>query len=57
MVGYSRCSESARLGTTKDKRKIGKMLFPPHRKLAISPSATSKVLLRLEFRRVRTCTV
>jgi hypothetical protein len=31
MVGYSRWSESARLGTTKDKRKIGKMLFPPHR--------------------------
>jgi hypothetical protein len=28
---YSRLSESARLGTTKDSRKIGKMLFPLHR--------------------------
>ncbi len=54
---YSRLSESARLGTTKDKRKIGKMLFPLHRKLAISPSATSKVLVRLEFRPLRTCRV
>ena len=53
MVCYSRWSESARLGTTKDKRKIGKMLFPPHRKLAMSPSATSKVLVRLEFRPLR----
>jgi hypothetical protein len=43
LAGYSRTSESARLGTTKDKRKIGKMLFPVHRKLAISPSAASKV--------------
>ncbi len=52
--GYSRWSESARLGTTKDRRKIGKMRFPPHRKLAISPSSTSNVLVRLEFRPLRT---
>lgn len=54
---YSRWSESARLGTTKDKRKIGKMLFPLHRKATISPSAASKVLVRLEFRPLRTCRV
>ena len=52
-----RWSESARLGTTKDKRKIGKMLFPLHRKATISPSAASKVLVRLEFRPLRTCRV
>lgn len=46
---YSRLSE-CQVGTTKDKRKIRKMLFPLHRKLAISPSATSKVLVWLEFR-------
>src|SRR6478609_9259230 len=54
---YSRVSESARLGTTKDKRKTGRMLFPLHRKLTISPSATSTVLVRLEFRPLRTCRV
>jgi acetyl esterase/lipase len=52
-VGYSRWIESARLGTAKDRRKIGKMLFPLHRKLTISPSAASKVLVRLEFRPLR----
>lgn len=40
---YSRLSEIARLGTMKDKRKIGKMLFPVHRKATVSPSAASKV--------------
>jgi len=51
---YSRLSVSARLGTTKDKRKIGRMLFPLHRNLAISPSVTSKVFVRLELRPFRT---
>ena len=55
--GYSRWSESARLGTTKDRRKIGKMLFPLHRKATVSPSAASKVLVRLEFLPLRTCKV
>jgi hypothetical protein len=39
----SRASFSASLGTTKDARKIGKNLFPVHRKATISPSAASKV--------------
>jgi hypothetical protein len=39
----SRTSFSASLGTAKDARKIGKSLFPVHRKAAISPSAASKV--------------
>jgi hypothetical protein len=52
MVCYSRWSGSAKLGTTKDKRKIGKTLFPPHRKATVSRSATSNVLVRLEFRAV-----
>lgn len=39
----SRTSFSASLGTTKDARKIGKNLFPVHRKATISPSAASKV--------------
>jgi len=39
----TRTSFSASLGTTKDARKIGKNLFPVHRKATISPSATSKV--------------
>jgi len=54
---YWRLSESARLGTTKDARKIGKGLFPPHRKATMSPSAASKVRVRLEFRPSRTCRV
>jgi hypothetical protein len=33
----------AQLGTTKDARKIGKSLFPVHRKATISSSAASKV--------------
>jgi hypothetical protein len=37
----SRTSFSASLGTTKDARKIGKNLFPVHRKATISPSAAS----------------
>jgi DNA-binding MarR family transcriptional regulator len=49
----SRWSESARLGTAKDRRKTGRMLFPLQRKLTISPSAASKVLVRLEFRPLR----
>jgi hypothetical protein len=39
----SRTSFSASLGTTKDARKIGKNLFPVHRKATISSSAASKV--------------
>jgi hypothetical protein len=44
LVGvYSRLSESARLGTTKDARKIGRILFPVHRKATVSPSVASRV--------------
>jgi hypothetical protein len=39
----SRTSFSASLGTTKEARKIGKNLFPVHRKATISSSAASKV--------------
>ena len=39
----SRTSFSASLGTAKDARKIGKSLFPVHRKATISYSAASKV--------------
>lgn len=39
----SRRSWSARLGTTKDARKIGSKLFPVHRKATVWLSATSKV--------------
>jgi hypothetical protein len=39
----SRTSFSASLGTTKDARKIGKGLFPVHRKATISSSAASNV--------------
>jgi hypothetical protein len=39
----SRTSFSASLGTTKDARKIGKSLFPVHRKATLSSSAASKV--------------
>jgi len=39
----SRTSFSASLGTAKDARKIGKSLFPVHRKATISSSAASKV--------------
>ncbi len=39
----SRRSWSARLGTTKDARKIGRKLFPVHRNAMVSPSAASKV--------------
>jgi hypothetical protein len=39
----SRTSFSASLGTTKDARKIGRGLFPVHRKATISSSAASKV--------------
>jgi hypothetical protein len=39
----TRTSFSASLGTTKDARKIGKNLFPVHRKATISSSAASKV--------------
>ena len=38
----SRTSFSASPGTTKDARKIGKGLFPVHRKATVSPSAASK---------------
>ena len=40
---YSRWSESARLGNTNDARKIGRILFPVHRKAMVSFSAASKV--------------
>ena len=50
----SRTSFSASLGTTKDTRKIGKNLFPVHRKATISSSAASKVRVLLEFRPLRT---
>ena len=39
----SRTSFSASLGAIKDARKIGKSLFPVHRKATISSSAASKV--------------
>ena len=39
----SRTSFSASPGTTKDARKIGKSLFPVHRKATISSSAALKV--------------
>jgi hypothetical protein len=39
----SRTSFSASLGTAKDARKIGKSLFPVHRKATVSSSAASKV--------------
>ncbi len=53
----SRTSFSASLGTMKDARKIGKNLFPVHRKATISPSAASKVSVLLDFRPLRTCRV
>jgi hypothetical protein len=53
----SRTSFRASLGTTKDARKIGKSLFPVHRKATISSSAASKVCVLLEFRPLRTCRV
>jgi hypothetical protein len=34
---------SAKLGTTNERRKSGKNLFPPHRKATTSPSAAPKV--------------
>jgi len=40
---YSRRRLSARLGKTKDRRKIGKNLLPVHRKATTSPSAALKV--------------
>jgi hypothetical protein len=39
----SRTSFSASLGATKDARKIGKSLFPVHRKATVSSSAASKI--------------
>jgi hypothetical protein len=54
-IAYTRWSESAKLGTTKDRRKIGEMLFPLHRKATVSPSVASNVLVRLEFLPLRTC--
>ncbi len=51
----SRTSLSASLGTMKDARKIGKNLFPVHRKATISPSAASKVSVLLDSRPLRTC--
>jgi hypothetical protein len=41
----------------KDARKIGKNLFPVHRKATISPSAASTVSVLLDFRPLRTCRV
>jgi hypothetical protein len=35
--------------------KIGKKLFPVHRKVMVSPSVASKVLVRLKLRPLRTC--
>jgi hypothetical protein len=46
-AAYSCMSESARLGTPKDRRKIGKMRCPPHRNAMGSPSAASNVVVRL----------
>jgi len=40
---HSRTSFSASLGTAKDAKKIGKNLFPVHRKATISSSVASKV--------------
>jgi hypothetical protein len=46
-----------RTGNDEGQEKIGKMLFPLHRKLTISPSPTSNVLVLLEFRPLRSCRV
>ena len=40
-----------------DTRKIGKNLFPVHRKATTWPSAASKVRVRLKFRPLRACRV
>jgi len=56
IIGRS-SSWRARLGTKKDARKIGRKLFPVHRKATVWLSAASKVLVRLEFRPLRTCRV
>ncbi len=56
-ASYWRLSLSAKLGTMKEARKIGRNLFPVHRKATISPSAASNVSVRLEFLPVRICTV
>ena len=53
----SRTSFNASLGTTKEARKIGKNLFPVHRKATISPSAASKVSVLLDFRSLQICRV
>ncbi len=53
----SRTSFSASLGTMKDARKIGRNLFPVHRKATISPSSASKVSVLVDFRSLRTCRV
>jgi len=52
---YSGRSESARRGTTNDRRKIGKNLFPVHRKRDDLALAASKVRVRLKFRPLRAC--
>jgi hypothetical protein len=49
----SRRSWSARPGTTKDARNIGRKLFPVHRKATVWLSAAPKVSVRLEFRPLR----
>jgi Epoxide hydrolase N terminus len=54
---YSRLSEIARDGTANDRRKIGRMFFPLHRKAMTWPSSASNVAVRLEFRPLRICRV
>lgn len=51
---YSAVSGSAGLGTTKDRRKIGRMYLPPRWKRTIWPPAASRVLVRLELRPLQT---
>jgi hypothetical protein len=56
-AAQARTSFSASRGTMKDAKKIGKNLFPVHRKAMISPSAASKDPVLLDLRPSRTCSV
>ncbi len=56
---YDAVVDGERVGSVEmnDTRKIGKNLFPVHRKATSWPSTASKVSVRLEFRPLRTCRV
>jgi hypothetical protein len=51
--GYSRLSEIARSGLTRDATYLGQTMAPWQRKLTISPSAASKEYSRHEYRPAR----